>query len=448
MQNTMLIVDDVEMNRGILRLMFEKDFDIIEATSGLEVEEILQACAGNIDIMLLDLIMPELDGITLLKEHRNDPEFRDMPIVVISSSDNVEDQLQAFEYGANDFITKPFMPEIVVSRVNNVMSSSKRLLEILKEKDRLLMQTETDLMTGLYNKVTAERMVDSQLSLYPRSIHAMLVIDIDDFKAVNDYHGHLVGDKSIKVVANQILSLFRKNDIVARIGGDEFLVFMGNLPNREIARKKANELAFLLKYKPNLTIPANVSISIGLAFTDRDYMNYDTIFAEADEALYEAKNAGKARVSEYGKEITLTDDLNQDAVLLLSRNRNVCSCVHAAMGVNVTVMECGEVESIERFPEILKEKMVMAFMDVSDEPDDGAQLWEKALHKYEWLQQLPVIAICRESNLPQLKAALDAGVNEILTAPLELSAVKRIGSKFIESEEEDTSSMIIPEGSI
>lgn len=203
MQNTMLIVDDVEMNRGILKLMFEKNFDIIEATTGLEAREILEACSGNIDIMLLDLIMPELDGITLLKEHRNDACMKDMPIVVITSSDHVEDQLQAFEYGANDFIAKPFMPEIVVSRVNNVMSSSRRLVEIQKEKDKLLVQNETDQMTGLYNKITAERLIATELSLYPRGIHAMMVIDIDDFKAVNDYQGHLVGDQTIKVVANQ-----------------------------------------------------------------------------------------------------------------------------------------------------------------------------------------------------------------------------------------------------
>lgn len=448
MQNTMLIVDDVEMNRGILKLMFEKEFDIIEATTGLEAQEILEACSGNIDIMLFDLIMPELDGISLLKEHRNDPSMRDMPIVVITSSDHVEDQLQAFEYGANDFIAKPFIPEIVVSRVNNVMSSSRRLVEIQKEKDKLLMQNETDQMTGLYNKMTAERLIATELSLYPRGIHALMVIDIDDFKAVNDYQGHLVGDQTIKVVANQILSLFRNSDIVARIGGDEFLVFMGNLPNHDIARKKANELAFLLKYKPNLTIPANVSLSIGLSFSDREYMNYETMFAQSDEALYEAKKAGKARMSEYGKEIVVGEDLNQEAVLLLSRNRNVCSCVNAALGVNITVMECGDIDSLDRFPDAIKEKLVMSFIDVSGEKDDGKDLWDKAYKKYEWIRSTPVIGVCKESNIPQLKAALEAGVDEILTAPLDLNAVKRISAKFVQSADEDFSSMVIPEETV
>ncbi|MDD3369278.1 MAG: response regulator [Lachnospiraceae bacterium] len=130
MDSTMLIVDDVEMNREILKLLFHETYGILEAENGQEALEVLEACRGNIDIVLLDLMMPGLSGFELMEQRKELDFFKNVPVVVISSSGSMVDQVKAFEMGASDFIEKPFMPEIVISRVNNVIASHKRLISV------------------------------------------------------------------------------------------------------------------------------------------------------------------------------------------------------------------------------------------------------------------------------------------------------------------------------
>lgn len=128
MDNIMLIVDDMEMNREILKVLFSSNFEIMEADSGEEAIEILEACKGSIDIVLLDLAMPEMSGFELLERRKTLECFREVPVVVITSSAEMEDQIKAFELGVSDYVSKPIIPEIVISRVNNVISSNKRIL--------------------------------------------------------------------------------------------------------------------------------------------------------------------------------------------------------------------------------------------------------------------------------------------------------------------------------
>ncbi len=156
MDNIMLIVDDMEMNREILKVLFSSNFEIMEADSGEEAIEILEACKGSIDIVLLDLAMPEMSGFELLERRKTLECFREVPVVVITSSAEMEDQIKAFELGVSDYVSKPIIPEIVISRVNNVISSNKRILSIEMEAQKLKIKSELDEMTGLLNKTTTE----------------------------------------------------------------------------------------------------------------------------------------------------------------------------------------------------------------------------------------------------------------------------------------------------
>ena len=429
MDGTMLIVDDMEVNRDVLKLLFEEEYAVLEAESGKEALAILERCQGNVDVVLLDLMMPGMTGFEVLEKRKEMEYFKDIPVVVISSSGELEDQLRAFDLGASDYVNKPFVPEIVLSRINNVMASHRRMLSIEMEAQKLKIQSELDQMTGLLNKTTSELTIEQTLNQADQKLHALFIIDIDNFKSVNDTSGHLAGDHVIRIIADLISSLFRKTDIVGRIGGDEFIAMMVDVPSMDIVRTKVNELIQIMKYKPNLTIPENVTLSIGIASNERKKTTYQELVARADEALYLAKQGGKARYREYGvEENSLSEDI-RPTVLLISRDRGICSIVHAFVPESVRVVEAIEVDELQYVKKEDIEKLSIVYVDVTDENSD--EIWQ-AIRKYEWIDFKNVLAICQEGNMVQFRQALEYGAADILTAPLDGNAFKRRTLKQLE----------------
>ncbi len=433
METTMLIIDDIEMNREILRVLFEDKYAVLEAESGEEAVEVLERCQDSIDVILLDLLMPGMSGFDVLKWIRNQDYCKDTPVVVITSSGAMQDQVKAFDMGANDFVNKPFVPEIVISRVDNVLASHRRMMSVELEAQKLKVKSELDQMTGLYNKTTAEVTINETLKKIPDRMHAMFVIDIDNFKSVNDTSGHLAGDHVIKIIADLISSLFRKSDIVGRIGGDEFIAMMVDVPSMNIVHSKVNELIQIMKYKPNLTIPENVTLSIGIASSDGRETTYDELFKKADSALYEAKQAGKACYREYGVEAVSVNDHTRPSVLLLSRNRSVCSIIQSMIPVEVRVIEAISVDRLAFVHPLDIDSIRAIYADVSDSEDDGSEFFAK-LKSFDWVKMDKVMAICEEGNVQQYMTALGNGVSDMITAPLDSAAFKRRIIKQLGSE--------------
>lgn len=431
-KGTMLIVDDEIINRIILNELFQDTFMILEAENGEEALEIVESCREHIDVVLLDLLMPRMNGLEVLKRRQSMDYFAAIPVVIITSDENIDNQVIAFEYGANDYITKPFIPEIVISRVNNCLQAAKRLTSIMQERQKLMIKSEVDGMTGLLNKTTVEHKIDGILQLEHKNLHAMMVMDIDNFKFVNDSEGHAVGDHTIKIVADLVAAHFRKTDLVGRIGGDEFVVLMANIVDKDIARVKANELVKLLHYKPNLTLPANISLSIGLAFNDKLPSDYNTLFNMADEALYKAKNSGKGRYSEHGHLITQPAEAGdgRHLVAVVSRDRGICKCIDGISGNIVRILECATVEQLVARMKDLDIPLKLAFISIDGAKDNGASIWNNVRQADE-LKDIPKIAICQEGSMEQYKQAIIAGTDDILSVPLDLDAIKRKYEKYL-----------------
>lgn len=424
MESTMLIIDDVEINREVLKVLFAGKYAILEAEGGEEALMILERCQGSIDIVLLDLMMPGMSGIEMLELRKEIDYFRNIPVVVITGSGAMEDQIKAFELGASDFVNKPFIPEIVITRVDNVMASHRRMLSIELEAQKLKVKSELDQMTGLYNKTTSEIMIDDILQSGTGKLNVLFVIDIDNFKSVNDISGHTAGDHVIKIVADLISSLFRKTDIVGRIGGDEFVTLMVDVSSMDIVYTKVNELIQIMKYKPNLTIPENVTLSIGIASNEKNQTSYKELFRKADEALYNAKEGGKASYREYGvTPITIEHD-ERPVALLISRNRSVCSIVHALVPPELRIVEVLTVEDLACVKKSHIEKIAIVYADVSDIEDNASDIWKEIKH-YTWIDFGKVFAICQEGNMPQYGAAFSNGVTDILAAPIDGASFKR-----------------------
>lgn len=430
-KNKMLIADDLDINRDLLKEMFKNDFDILEAEDGKACIDLVKKYGKQIHILLLDIQMPIMTGLEVLEYRKTDPVFLEIPVIVITINDEIRDQMASFQLGATDYITKPFIREIVIYRINNVLSSKKRVEEIAKEKENLQMKTELDLMTGLYNKVTAEKLITSILS-DNHKINAMMIIDIDNFKQVNDSEGHLVGDHTIRIIADLISGHFRKSDIVGRIGGDEFIVFMVDIPSKELACQKANDLARLLRYKPNITLPANVSISIGLIITKEHPYPYDKLFEKADQALYYAKRSGKGQYVEYGKEMDkIPPKKDGIAALLFSRDKQICGSIKI-INERIRLIEVLSPEDVRYCADQYAGDIRLLYIDISKEKDDGKTLIDKIL-AIEWLKGIPFFAICKEGDMNQYIAAIKSGATDLITAPIDIIFARRRTAKFFAS---------------
>ena len=425
MENAMLIVDDSKLNREILGDLFKDHFEILKAQNGKEALDLIDEYQENISIVILDLVMPGMSGFDVLKRRESIPYFLNTPVIVITGSGEKKDQLKAFELGANDYVTKPFEAEIVMSRVNSVVSSHRRILSISKEAEKLKEKSELDQMTGLLNKTTSENMIQKySVEEGDGHLNVLFVFDIDNFKSVNDLMGHQTGDHVIKIVADLISGLFRKTDIVGRIGGDEFIAMMIDIPDMDIAFQKINSLMEVMKYKPNLTIPDYISLSVGMAANEREKTTYAELFAKADEALISAKESGKACYRIYGvEEIDVKED-KRPVALLVSKNRNIISTIHALIPDSIRIIEMSNMEHMEQISLQDMEKMEVVYLDLSEHSDAASEIW-KEIRESGQLRTENIMAICQEGNLPQYAEAIQNGVADLLSAPLDTAAFKR-----------------------
>ncbi len=423
-KETLLIVDDSKLQRVVLMQALKDTFELIEATSGEECLELVERGEAQIDLVLLDLVMPGIDGFEVLRRRALSPKFAGIPVVVLTTSDDNETQVEAFRLGAREFLNKPIKPEIAVSRINNVLESQRRLNVMLKEQEELKVKAEIDEMTKLLNKATAEKMAKQILEEYPDENHAILMIDIDNFKNVNDSLGHDVGDHVISVVAGIISMQFGGSDIVGRIGGDEFMVFMKNVKDREDARRKAQNIVDAFCKKENLSIPDCVSVSIGMAFSDESGIEYEPLFKKADEALYVSKEKGKSCYTEYSKigQITFEDS---HTILVWTKCRNLLSTIELIFRQPLQVESVSSIEELCDLYQKKKQQTIAIYVDVSETLDDGEEMW-KLLSNQPWAKSMTIVAVCHEGNMSQVKNSVLAGLAaDLLFAPLEQGQLKR-----------------------
>jgi two-component system, chemotaxis family, response regulator WspR len=275
--------------------------------------------AGRIKptVILQDLVMPGMDGITLVRSYRADPRTADTPIIVLSTKDDPNVKSEAFAAGANDYLVK--LPDAIelIARLRHhsatylyrqqrdeayraLRESQRQLVEINLELQRL---TNVDGLTGLSNKRNFNEYLDLhwKLAVREQSHFSILMIDVDNFKSYNDTYGHLAGDDVLKQIAAAIQATFRRpTDIAMRFGGEEFIVLLSDT-DAESARslgdglcKRVANLHITHRESPPLK---HVTVSIGGASTVPQHGDSGLALIDmADKALYEAKRLGKNRI--------------------------------------------------------------------------------------------------------------------------------------------------------
>ncbi|CAK0749445.1 two-component system, chemotaxis family, response regulator WspR [Azospirillaceae bacterium] len=294
-----MIIDDVLANIYLLRACLTEEYSIIFATSGMEGIGLIRSQSP--DIVLLDLMMPEMDGYEVCAALQSDPETSDIPIIFVTTQGEDDDEAKGLSLGAVDYVTKPFVPAIVKARV-------RVHIELKRLHDRLKHLSSTDGLTGLANR----RIFDESLKReWSRGLRAgtplsLVMIDIDFFKNFNDFYGHLGGDDCLRKVTGALAAAVPRlgGDLVARYGGEEFAVLLvdtdrdGALTVSERLRASVADLA--IPHERSV-VAGTVTVSIGAAsvFPDNGHAPISLI-ALADSQLYRAKKGGRNRVMVMG----------------------------------------------------------------------------------------------------------------------------------------------------
>ncbi|VEP17991.1 Response regulator receiver modulated diguanylate cyclase/phosphodiesterase (fragment) [Hyella patelloides LEGE 07179] len=326
-----LIVDDVADNLRLLSGILRKQgYEVRCARNGSSALNAVTAIIPN--LILLDIQMPDLNGYEVCQKLKKKPKTRDIPIIFLSALDDVQNKVKGFEQGGVDYITKPFQVEEILIRVKNqlALQSAKaeihQLNQILQRKiqnekqrtnelefinhklqqeiiarqkveQQLIHNSLHDSLTGLPNRSLLMKKLDiaiQKTNSNSNYLFALLFIDLDCFKKINDTLGHLIGDKLLVAVAKLLPEGLRNKDTVARLGGDEFVILLDDIESLQDTTIVVNRL--LEKLKGTFQIDdftVTIGASIGIAISSPNYQNSSQILQDADLAMYRAKENGK-----------------------------------------------------------------------------------------------------------------------------------------------------------
>lgn len=289
----LLLVDDQPANLEVLELVFGHDHAVSTATTG---DEALALCAGTaVDLVLLDVMMPGIDGYEVCRRLKADPATRDIPVIFVTAHSAESSETLGLEVGAVDFISKPINPAIVRARV-------KSQLTLKAQSDQLRQWAYVDGLTGVCNRRYFDDRLTSEWrrALRSKGVLSVVLLDVDSFKRYNDRYGHQAGDDCLRRVADILkLGLKRPGDLMARYGGEEFICLLADT-GLDGAMHVAETLRLAIESAriEHADSPAApfVTVSAGVGSTRPSPRHTAQALIEAaDRQLYLAKSAGRNR---------------------------------------------------------------------------------------------------------------------------------------------------------
>lgn len=293
---TILVVDDNKINLAMARNVLSDTYNVVPLLKGEQALVFLEN--NSCDLVLLDIMMPEMDGFEVYGKLRKIPGCENLPVIFLTADNNVDTETRCFNEGAVDFITKPFIAEVMISRISRALeledlrkSLTNKLNQKIKEVSDIK-KSDKDALTGLWNRAYTEKMVNTILENGGKG--TLFMIDMDNFKAINDNFGHLAGDETLKMFADTMKEFSKSDDILCRIGGDEFIMFIKDTVSRsEISNLATDMIQNLVEKIQAKKFDTNTSVSIGISQAPQDAETFEKLYSNGDKALYYVKQNGK-----------------------------------------------------------------------------------------------------------------------------------------------------------
>lgn len=291
-QLSVLIIEDHPDQRDLLAIVLQREgYKVVTAANGLEALEKLEQ--DEVHIALSDIMMPKMDGFELINKIRSNSALRHIYIILITARIQEGDRVRGLDLGADDYITKPFSFSELLARVR--VGS-----RVVQYQQHLEYQTQIDSLTGLFNRRAFEKKIGEEFERSKRYGHplSVVILDIDNFKKINDTYGHHGGDAALVRISEILRERSRRSDFPSRFGGEEFVLVLPETDQDsaiQVARKFHDEIrscSFGTVEKPFV-----LTVSMGLtSSTKKEYSDWREMVADADCALYQAKNTGKDRI--------------------------------------------------------------------------------------------------------------------------------------------------------
>ncbi|WP_426357940.1 putative bifunctional diguanylate cyclase/phosphodiesterase [Pseudocolwellia sp. HL-MZ19] len=380
-----LLVDDDLADREIIRRTLsrnEGEFELFEANSAEEGLRIAER--GGFDVLLLDYRMPEVDGIEMVIELRSRPNLGETAIVMMSASDDEVLALSCLQAGAQDFIPKS---EITTSKLKRAILQAKKRFELEKKVYDSFCQVrelaEKDSLTGLSNRYHFEEALKVSIDNNKRfqSNIALLLLDLDHFKKVNDTYGHEVGDKLLKYVVNLVKQCLRDNELFGRLGGDEFAIFLTGLDLISGATSVAQRIIRSLENP--IVIDGHTiqcGVSIGIALHPQNASTAESLTKYADIAMYRAKKQGRNQLCYFENEMQQQFSRNYEVEMELKKAViNQDFELHYQPVINVQSKNIIGVEALIRWPNCKLNSTPDEFIPIAEQSKTIVQIGEWVL---------------------------------------------------------------------
>ncbi|MBE9167460.1 response regulator [Pleurocapsales cyanobacterium LEGE 06147] len=283
-----LVVDWEPQILDLIRTLLEPwGFKVILVEDARQFWDALEQ--SNPDLLVINMEMPDVSGIELCRVVRNDPRWYQLPVLFISAQNNARTVQQVFTVGADDYICQPIVPEELLARILNRL-----------DKERYRRQlAEIDSLTGVTNRRTSIQQLTRLINLAKRQQKpcCFIILDLDNFKQINDCYGHDLGDRVLRTLGQLLKQAFRREDVIARWGGEEFVLGLYDTTKEASLARLTKFLAdFRQQEFGNAERTFQVSFSAGVAQYPIDGTNLDTLYQAADIALYQAKATGKNQI--------------------------------------------------------------------------------------------------------------------------------------------------------
>ncbi|NQT63288.1 MAG: response regulator [Candidatus Marinimicrobia bacterium] len=398
-----LVVDDSDEIRLMLKVILEKQgyavTTVETAQKGIDV-----LAEEDFQLMILDLVLPDIDGRNFLIKLRGDHRTASLPVLVLSAKDSPQIKAECFALGADDYFEKPLDPALLTTRVAVTLQRSRNL-----EKE-----TRYDHLTNLPNRAAFTENFEalSKLSLREKTHLCLAMLDIDDFKSINDGYGHLVGDEALRYVANQLREQLRKSDFVARWGGEEFALLLPSTTELEGKTALSKALIHLNQHPMSTNSGKTIKLTYsGGVYQIKEGEDLNQALSQADALLFNAKAAGRNCI------VASNDDVGTRSLKILLAEDDELT---AEFVLHRLRKDGFEIDHFDRGDAALeaarKSKYDLAIFDVKMPGMEGFELLQRT-RADSMNQKTPVIMLTSMGSEQDISRGLQLGANDYVLKP-------------------------------